>query len=73
MMEFGGTKDDRARERRSRAIEASSAVARSLGIDCSRPTIPKDSNNTIVHLALLQTELSIGLHLASRNAPIECS
>jgi hypothetical protein len=89
MMDFDGTKDDRARERRSRAIEASSAVARSLGIDCSCPTILKDSNNTIVHLApspvvakvattmirpngltLLQSELSIGLYLASRNAPI---
>lgn len=89
MMDFGGTKNDRARERRRRAIEASSAVARSLGIDCSRPTILKDSNNTIVRLAptpivakvatttsrpdapaLLKRELSIGLHLASRHAPI---
>jgi hypothetical protein len=87
--EFGGTKNNRVRERRSRAIEASSAVARSLGIDCSRPSILKDSNNTIVHLApapivakvatttirpdapaVLERELSIGLHLASRNAPI---
>jgi hypothetical protein len=88
-MEFGGTENDRAMERRSRAIEASAAVARNLGIDCSRAIILKDSNNTIVHLApaaivakvatttirpdapaLLERELSIGLHLASRLAPI---
>lgn len=89
MMDLDSTKNDRARERRSRAIEAASAVGRSLGIDCSRATILKDSNNTIVHLApasviakiatttirphaptLLERELSIGLHLASRQAPI---
>jgi len=88
VMDFGGT-NDRGRERRSKATEAASAVARSLGIDCSRLAILTDSNNTIVHLApapiiakvatttirpgapeLLERELSIGLHLTSREAPI---
>lgn len=42
---------DHASDRQRRAIEAASDVARKLGIACSRPTILKDSNNTIVHLA----------------------
>jgi len=88
-MEPGGAKGKDARERRRGAIEAASAVARRLAIECSHPTILKDANNTIVHLApapvvakvgtttirqqalaLLERELSIGLHLASRQAPI---
>ena len=83
------SRNDHANHRQRGAIEAASAVAHKLGITCSRPTILRDSNNTIVHLApapvvakvatttirrnapaLLERELSIGLHLASRQAPI---
>jgi len=89
MMENGGVKRNGVRKRRQEALEAASAVARRLRIQFSSPTILKDANNTIVHLApapvvakvatttirrnapaLLERELSIGLHLASRQAPI---
>lgn len=51
MIEPDGSMGDPSIDRRSRAIEAASAIARALRIECSLPTILKDANNTIIQLA----------------------
>lgn len=40
-----------ARERRERAIEAATVIALLYGIKSDAPTLLKDSNTTIIHLA----------------------
>jgi hypothetical protein len=43
--------DFTARERRERAIEAATAIALLYCIKSGAPTLLKDSNNTVIHLA----------------------
>jgi hypothetical protein len=43
--------DFTARERRKRAIEAATAIALTYHIKSDTPTLLKDSNNTVIHLA----------------------